>query len=77
MRALNSYIELVKTAFQNLATATAISLHRVFDWSEEVPRSLTCVSPFVQLAPEQLLISIGGDDDFAIGIKTSHTTLKD
>lgn len=53
------YIGLVKTTLQNLATATAINLHRVFDWLEGVPRSLTRVSSFAQLAPEPSLVTVG------------------
>ncbi len=53
------YIGLVKTNLQNLATAAAINLHRVLDWLEEVPRELTRVSAFAQLAPEPSLVPSG------------------
>ena len=53
------YIGLVKTNLQNFATAAAINLHRVFDWLEEVPRALTRVSAFAQLAPEPSLVAAG------------------
>ena len=45
------YIELAKTHLQMLATATAINLHRLFDWWEEKPRAKTRVSSFAKLAP--------------------------
>jgi transposase len=45
------YIGLAKTHLQMLATATAINLHRLFDWWEEKPRARTRVSPFAMLAP--------------------------
>jgi transposase len=45
------YVGLAKTHLQMLATATAINLHRLFDWWEEKPRSKTRVSHFARLAP--------------------------
>lgn len=45
------YIGLAKTHLQMLATATAINLHRLFDWWEGRPRAKTRVSPFARLAP--------------------------
>jgi len=53
------YIGLAKTGLQNIATATAINLHCVRDWLDEVPRSLTRVSRFAQLAPEPALVPVG------------------
>lgn len=51
------YIGLTKTRLQMIATATAINLHRLFDWWTEVPRALTRVSAFARLAPAPALIS--------------------
>lgn len=51
------YIGLAKTHLQMIATATAIDLHRLFDWWTEVPRALTRVSAFARLAPDPALIS--------------------
>jgi hypothetical protein len=39
--------------------AAAINLHRLFDWLEEVPRALTRVSRFAQLAPDPSLVPSG------------------
>jgi transposase len=44
------YIGLAKTHLQMLATATAMNLHRLFDWWEKKPRAKTRVSPFARLA---------------------------
>lgn len=46
------YLGLAKTQLQMIATATAINLHRLFDWWEEKPRARTRTSPFARLAPE-------------------------
>jgi len=46
------YLGLAKTHLQMIATATAINLHRLFDWWEEKPRARTRTSPFARLAPE-------------------------
>lgn len=46
------YIGLAKTHLQMVATATAMNLHRLFDWWEQKPRAKTRISPFAQLAPE-------------------------
>ncbi len=51
------YIGLVKTRLQMIATATAINLHRLFDWWTEVPRTVTRISSFARLAPEPALIA--------------------
>lgn len=51
------YIGLVKTRLQVIATATAINLHRLFDWWTEVPRAVTRISSFARLAPEPALIA--------------------
>lgn len=51
------YVGLVKTRLQMIATATAINLHRLFDWWTEVPRTVTRISSFARLAPEPALIS--------------------
>jgi transposase len=53
------YIGLIKTRLQMVATATAINLHRLFDWWTEVPRALTRTSAFARLAPEPCLIPSG------------------
>ena len=45
------YIGLAQTHLQMLATATAINLHRLFDWWEDKPRAKTRVSSFAKLAP--------------------------
>lgn len=50
------YIGLIKTRLQMIATATAINLHRLFDWWTEVPRAVTRISSFARLAPEPALI---------------------
>ena len=51
------YIGLAKTHLQMVATATAINLHRLFDWWEQKPRAKTRISPFAQLAPKLALAS--------------------
>jgi transposase len=51
------YRGLAKTHLQMISTAVAINLHRLFDWWTGVPRSLTRVSPFAQLAPEPARLS--------------------
>jgi transposase len=48
------YVGLAKTHLQMLATATAINLHRLFDWWQDKPRATTRVSPFAGLAPAGL-----------------------
>jgi transposase len=53
------YIGLAKTHLQMVATATAMNLHRLFDWLTEVPRSATRISAFAKLAPEPALIPTG------------------
>ena len=50
------YLGLAKTRLQILATATAINLHRLFDWWTEAPRAQTRVSSFARLAPEPALL---------------------
>jgi transposase len=50
------YLGLAKARLQILATATAINLHRLFDWWTEVPRAATRVSSFARLAPEPALL---------------------
>jgi transposase len=50
------YIGLVKTRLQMIATATAINLHRLFDWWTGVPRAVTRISSFARLAPEPALL---------------------
>lgn len=53
------YIGLAKTGLQAMATVTAINFHRVFDWLEDVPRSVTRLSPFARLAPDPSLVPVG------------------
>jgi transposase len=53
------YVGLAKAALQNIATAAAINLHRLFDWLEGVPCALTRVSRFAQLAPDPSLVPTG------------------
>ena len=53
------YIGLGKTHLQMVAAATAINLHRLYDWLTETPRSLTRISPFASLAPDQSLVPMG------------------
>jgi transposase len=50
------YVGLAKTRLQILATATAINLHRLFDFWTEVPRAVTRVSAFARLAPDPALL---------------------
>jgi transposase len=45
------YVGLAKTHLQMLATATAINLHRLFDWWEVKPRAKTRRSAFARLTP--------------------------
>jgi transposase len=49
------YIGLAKTHLQMLAMATAINLHRLFDWWQDKPRATTRVSAFARLAPNPAL----------------------
>ncbi len=51
------YIGLAKTNLQMVATATAINLHRLFDWWQRRPRSQTRTSAFAKLAPSPSLLS--------------------
>lgn len=51
------YFGLAKTHLQHLAIATAINMHRIFDWLEEIPVELTRTSQFAQLAPDPALVS--------------------
>ncbi len=51
------YRGLAKTHLQMIATAVAVNLQRLFDWWTDVPRSMTRISPFAQLAPESALSS--------------------
>jgi len=50
------YIGLAKTHLQMLATATAINLHRLFDWWQQKPRAKTRTSTFAKLAPSPSLL---------------------
>ncbi len=50
------YIGLAKTRLQMVGTATAINLHRLFDWLTEVPRAVTRISSFARLAPNRSLV---------------------
>lgn len=52
------YIGLAKTHLQMLAIATAINLHRLFDWWQDKPRAITRVSAFAQLAPIPALAAL-------------------
>lgn len=51
------YIGLAKTNLQMLATATAINLHRLFDWWQRRPRTKTRTSAFAKLAPSPSLLA--------------------
>jgi transposase len=51
------YIGLAKTNLQMLATATAINLHRLFDWWQHRPRAKTRTSAFAKLAPSPSLLA--------------------
>lgn len=51
------YIGLAKTNLQMLATATAINLHRLFDWWQRRPRAKTRTSAFAKLAPSPSLLA--------------------
>ena len=53
------YIGLAKTHLQMTATATAINLHRLFDWWQNRPRAQTRISPFAKLAPSPSLLKSG------------------
>jgi transposase len=44
------YIGLAKARLQHIATAAAINVHRISDWSEGVPRAATRTSQFARLA---------------------------
>jgi transposase len=44
------YRGVMKTHLQHLATAAAINLQRFVGWLWDVPRSITCKSPFARLA---------------------------
>jgi transposase len=50
------YIGLAKTNLQMIATATAINLHRLFDWWQHRPRAKTRISAFAKLAPSPSLL---------------------
>ena len=50
------YIGVAKTNLQMLATATAINLHRLFDWWQQKPRAKTRTSAFAKLAPSPSLL---------------------
>lgn len=52
------YLGLTKTALQHIATAAAINLHRLFDWLEGVPQTVTRISQFTRLAPEPSLVQV-------------------
>jgi transposase len=51
------YIGLAKTNLQMIATATAINLHRLFDWWQHRPRAKTRTSAFAILAPSPALLA--------------------
>jgi transposase len=51
------YIGLAKTNLQMTATATAINLHRLFDWWQHQPRAKTRTSAFAKLAPSSSLLA--------------------
>jgi transposase len=51
------YIGLAKTNLQMLATATAINLHRLFDWWQHRPRAKTRTSAFAKLTPSSALLT--------------------
>jgi hypothetical protein len=42
-----------------VAAATAINLHRLFDWLTATPRATTRISAFAQLAPDPGLVPTG------------------
>jgi transposase len=52
------YIGLVKSRLQFIATATAINLHRLFDWLMEDPCAETRTSAFARLAPDPSLLAV-------------------
>jgi transposase len=52
------YIGLAKTNLQMTATATAINLHRLFDWWQHRPRAKTRTSAFAKLAPFPALLAL-------------------
>jgi len=54
---LARYIGLAKTNLQMTATATAINLHRLFDWWQHRPRAKTRTSAFAKLAPSSSLLA--------------------
>ena len=45
------YRGLAKTHLQQIATAAAMNIDRLFDWFQEVPRAKTRTSRFAALAP--------------------------
>ena len=51
------YIGLAKTNLQRVATAAAITLHRLFDWWPHRPRAKPSTSPFARLAPSPSLLA--------------------
>ncbi len=51
------YIGIAKTILQMTATATAINLHRLFDWWQHKPRAKTRTSAFARLAPSPSLLA--------------------
>jgi len=51
------YIGVAKTNLQMTATATAINLHRLFDWWQHKPRAKTRTSAFARLAPSPSLLA--------------------
>ena len=53
------YIGLAKTHLQMVAAATAINLHRLFDWLTETPRATTRISAFARIAPDPGLVPTG------------------
>ena len=42
---------IVKTHLQQIATAAAMNIDRLFDWFQKVPRAKTRTSRFAALAP--------------------------
>lgn len=51
------YIGLAKTNLQMIATATAINLHRLFDYWQHRPCAITRTSAFAKLAPSSSLLA--------------------
>jgi transposase len=51
------YVGLAKTNLQSIATATAINLHRLFDWWQHRPRAKTRISAFAKLAPSPAMLA--------------------